>query len=100
MDLSQGENPEQTLAENGFVVESLYKSDNIVYAKINEAKTNMNSFYTWIETKKEDCWRTFHLCLDVTSNNSWFYSQHIETIFDGSSLTPQSLFSSLLSLKT
>ena len=50
-DLSQGENPEQTLAENGFVVESLYETDEIVYAKIDEAKTNMNSFYTWTETK-------------------------------------------------
>ena len=99
-DLSQGENPEQTLAENGFVVESLYETDEIVYAKIDEAKTNMNSFYTWTETKKEDCWRIFHLCVDLTSNKYWFHSQYIETIFDGSSLTPQSLFSSLLSLKT
>lgn len=99
-ELSQGEQADETLSENGFVVDGLYETEDIIYAQIDETKTNMNSFYTWAETKKEDCWRTFHLCVDATSNKSWFHSGQLETTFEGSSLTPQSLFSTLLSLKT
>ena len=99
-ELSQGEKADETLSENGFVVDRLYETDDVVYAQINPEKTEMKNFYTWTETKKEDCWRPFHVCIDATSNKPWFHSGHLETTFDGSSLTPHSLFSTLLSLKT
>ena len=98
-ELSPAENPEETLIENDFVVDKLHTKGATVYAKINPTKTNLAAFYTWEETKKDDCWRTFHICLDADSKNQWFRSEHLETQFEGTLLTPSSLFLDILSLK-
>lgn len=98
-ELSPTENPEQTLTENDFVVDKVYQKGSTAYAKINPTKTNLAAFYTWEETKKDDCWRTFHICLDAESSKPWFRSEHLETQFEGTLLTPSSLVSDILSLK-
>ena len=98
-ELSPSENPEETLTQNDFVVDKLHTKGATVYAKINPTKTNLAAFYTWEETKKDDCWRTFHICLDADSKNQWFRSEHLETQFEGTLLTPSSLFLDILSLK-
>lgn len=98
-ELSSNENPEQTLTDNDFVVDRIYPKDKLIFAKINSQKTNLAAFYTWEETKKEDCWRTFHVCLDVESRRSWFRSEYLETPFEGIPLTPSSLITDILSLK-
>jgi hypothetical protein len=98
-ELSPAENPEETLSQNDFVVDKLNTKGATVYAKINPTKTNLAAFYTWEETKKDDCWRTFHICLDADSKNQWFRSEHLETQFEGTLLTPSSLFLDILSLK-
>ena len=98
-ELSPAENPEETLIENDFVVDKLHTKGATVYAKINPTKTNLAAFYTWEETKKDDCWRTFHICLDAESKGQWFRSEHLETQFEGTLLTPSSLFIDILSLK-
>lgn len=98
-ELSPAENPEETLSQNDFVVDKLHTKGATVYAKINPTKTNLAAFYTWEETKKDDCWRTFHICLDADSKNQWFRSEHLETQFEGTLLTPSSLFLDILSLK-
>ena len=98
-ELSPSENPEETLIENDFVVDKLHTKGATVYAKINPTKTNLAAFYTWEETKKDDCWRTFHICLDAETGKPWFRSEHLETQFEGTLLTPSSLFIDILSLK-
>jgi len=98
-ELSPTENPEETLSQNDFIVDKIQPKGNTVYAKINPKKTNLAAFYTWEETKKEDCWRTFHICLDAESGKPWFRSEHLETQFEGTLHTPSSLVSDILSLK-
>jgi len=98
-ELSATENPEQTLTENDFVVDRIYPKGSTVFAKINPTKTNLAAFYTWEETKKDDCWRTFHICLDAESGKPWFRSEHLATEFEGTLLSPSSLLTDILSLK-
>jgi hypothetical protein len=99
-ELSAAENPEETLTQNDFVVDTIHSRQGVLYAEINPEKTNLAAFYTWDETKKEDCWRTFHICLDPESGKQWFRSEHLETRFEGTLLTPSSVFADILSLKT
>ena len=98
-ELSPTENPEETLSQNDFIIDNIHSRQDMIYAKINPAKTNLAAFYTWEETKKDDCWRTFHICLDAESGKPWFRSEHLETQFEGTLLTPSSLVSDILSLK-
>lgn len=98
-ELSLKENPEEILTVNDFFADSLHEKNNRIYAKINEKKTNLESFYTWEETKKEDCWRTFHICLEVHSNKPWFHSEYLNETFDGTNLSPSTLLTDILSLK-
>jgi len=91
------ESPEEILQENGFVVTEIHKTPEHIYARIDPEKTNMSGFYTWKETRKEDCWRSFHLCFDVTMKESWFTSKELETQFEGSEFSPYRIFCDLRS---
>ena len=42
-ELSQGEQADETLSENGFVVDGLYETEDIIYAQINKASFDLSS---------------------------------------------------------
>lgn len=89
------------LQENGFVALSLFRQNDICFAKLDAEKTKKSSFYTWEEIqdlpekRREDCFRTFTFCFEQPNEKFWFRSELCEEVFEGRTETPFALFEGL-----
>lgn len=91
------------LEENGFVVSSLVRQNDLYFAKLDPQTTKKNSFYTWEELqelpekKREDCFRSFTFCFEQSQQEEklWFRSEFCEEPFEGRKETPFAVFQGL-----
>lgn len=90
------------LLENGFVCSKIVKEGDIVFAQLEPM--NVSAFYTWEELqqqhdkKREDCFRTYHICIEKATGTEWFTSEILHTPFEKSTLTPSAVFHGLKNL--
>ena len=72
--LSEDENPDEWLQQNGFVQKSRWKEGDALYVEIDSTKTNCKDFYsfeqvTTVQSKgMEECWKTF-FCMKTQEVN-------------------------------
>ena len=94
------------LEENGFHSLSLFRQNDLFFAKLDLQATKKNSFYTWEELqelpdkKREDCFRSFTFCFEQsqTHEKNWFRSEYCEEPFEGREETPFAVFQGLKDL--
>ena len=93
---------QEFLQENGFQFTDVFQKDDIIFAQLQPV--NLADFYTWEELqsqhdkKREDCFRTFHMCIEKATGAEWFSSDILQTPFEKSSLTPSALIHGLKNL--
>ena len=89
------------LQENGFVPSDIQIWNDIILARLNESRTDKQSFFTWEELqeipekRRDDCFRTFVFCFEKQNKKLWFHSDVYDQLFEGSQETPYTLFQGL-----